>query len=155
MFGDACRICPGRRMRRVRQVNRKTFLLHARKMSLSMTPSQSTRRLSVELTLMTDTTGTTGISKKVLAREKQTATDKRILKPALRLSAVSVLTTGTTGTTRESKNFFLTCARRAYPFKTTCPLLTKSAPTGRFLPVHYGMTPFISTNNGIVLEFER
>ena len=75
-----------------------------------MTPSQNTRRLSVELTLMTDTTGTTGVSKKVLAREKQTATDKRILKPALRLSAVSVLTTDATGTTGKSKKFSLTCA---------------------------------------------
>ena len=67
-------------MRQVRQVNRETFLLHARRMPLFMNPSQNTRRLTVELTLMTDTTDTTGNSKKVLAREKQTATDERIQK---------------------------------------------------------------------------
>ena len=84
-----CQIYPGRQMRRVRQVNRKTFLLHARNMLLSMNTSQNTRRLSVELNLMTDTTGTTGISKTVLAREKQTATDEHLILHAFRLSAVS------------------------------------------------------------------
>ena len=81
-----------------------------RRMPLFMTPPQNTRRLSVELNLMTDTTGTTGISKTVLAREKQTATDEHLILHAFRLSAVPVLTTGTTGTTAKSKNSFLTCA---------------------------------------------
>ena len=106
-----CQIYPGRQLRRVRQVNRKPFLLRVRRMPLFMTPSQNTRRLSVELKLMTDTTGTTGISKIVLARDSRTTSDERIIKTVSRLSVVFILTTGTTGTTAKSTNSFLTYAR--------------------------------------------
>jgi hypothetical protein len=65
-------------------------------------------RFSSELSWVTDTTGTTGILKKVLAREKcHGMIASQILSPSVYLPYLSH-PTGTTGTTGESKYFSLT-----------------------------------------------
>ena len=75
-------------------------------------------RFVVELKWVTDTTGTTGILKKVLAREMcYGMIASQILSPSVYLPYLSP-PTGTTGTTGESKNFSL--ARTGKRFQNRC-----------------------------------
>ena len=62
------------------------------------------------LSQSTDTTGTTGKSNKVLAREERQSLIDARQSLLLRLSAVPVLMTGTTDTTGKLKNSSFTCA---------------------------------------------